>query len=119
VASVSKDGQTDVIWVNYDLTKADKAKMAEVMVNEDDVYEGLQVLIRAGHRVTLGWDERAKAFAAYAFPDKNNPLNKGMGLTARSRSIYGALMGLVFRHCVVFDGTWRTENRGPRLDDDE
>jgi len=115
---VKKPG-SDIVWVNYDLTKQDKARMAELFTNEDDVYAATEALIRSDHKITLGWDERAKAFAAYAFPNATNSLNRGMALSARSRTAFGALMGLVYRHNVVFEGNWRADNNGPRLDDDE
>lgn len=104
-------------WVNYDLTKQDKAKMVEVLSNDEDLYAGLELLIKQKHRVSFGWDGNAEAFVAFAFPDKDHPTHAGMALSARSRTALGALMGLVYRHVVVFDCKWNIEYSGPHLDD--
>lgn len=109
---------SQVAWCNYDLTVKDKARMNELYPDATALETAVQELIGGGHKISIVYDGWAKAFAAYAFPTPDNPLNKGLALSARSRTALGALRGLVFRHAVVFKGNWRASTPGAVLDDE-
>lgn len=108
----------DIVWVNYDLTKQDKERLKKYFADQENEYAAAEACINTEHKISVGWDARAGAFAAYAYPTPSNSLNKGMALSARGSTIRSALRGLLFRHFVIFEGNWRVLNSGPALDDE-
>ena len=109
----------DLVWINYDLTKQDKEKLKKYFAEDDSEFQALEAAINTGHKLTVGYDGFAKAFAAYLFPGPNNSINKGMALSARGSTASSALRGLLYRHFVIFEGSWRVLQSGPKLDDVE
>lgn len=106
-----------VTWINYDLTKQDKAKLAEYFADGEVLERGLSTLAGGGYKLQITFDTWAEAYAVYVFPGTQSPVNKGMALASRARTVHGALCGVVFRHFCVFDGNWRAPEAKVSLDD--
>jgi len=107
-------------FVNYDLSDDDKSAFktwAETGVER--LGELIDNACDAGYRVTIKRDAYHDCFAAWLQTDDEKSGNYGFILSGRSRSGTMALLGLMFRHYVLFETDWPVETaRRAGMDDD-
>lgn len=106
------------VWVNVDLDKAQSAEMKDMFPTAAETMVAVEGMLADGYSITLKAEPARECFAAYCFPNRNEPLNAGFALAARGSKIASALRGLVYRHCVVFQGNWRVPAASQRVDED-
>jgi hypothetical protein len=68
--------------------------------------DAVHKLIESGYKTTLKWDDYNDCFGAFVIAEGRNPENTGMVLTGRGSTPLKALKQAMFKHYVVFDGSW-------------
>lgn len=115
-----KNGDDRPKFVNFDFDKGTKEKFKKWAHEQAEHYGDLiERLLDDGYNVSIKRDVFNDCIAAYLAPqDKSNP-NYGWLLAGRGSTAFGAVMGCLYRHYVVFEGTWPVEDtRRVGLDDE-
>jgi hypothetical protein len=109
-----------VEFINYDLTKEDKAKLHEWRATRDFSLEMLiDTIVDSSYNLSVKFDAYNHCFGAFLTPRLPDTANAGYILTGRGSTACAAITGVLFRHFVLFEGEWPTDlvRRGG-IDDD-
>lgn len=119
---VAKPGNgRDVQFVNYDLTAEDKvAFKAWASENSGDgMFDLMLKVLEDGFNLSCKWSDFEGCHTAFLISTDKNPKLKGWLLSGRGSSPFGAIAGVLFRHIVLFDGSWPTREDRQRARDDD
>lgn len=107
-------------FINYDLTKDDKARFkAWVSGSTFDPWDLIDKLIEGGYSLSIKPDSYHDCCAAYIQPTSEGNPNSGYILSGRAGCGSMAVLGALFRHLVIFEQEWPTDTvRRGGLDDD-
>lgn len=108
------------VFINYDMTD-DTKKMFKAWAHENavNIFDLIDKLTEEGINVSIKWDTYNHCFGCYLVPTGSAKRNIGFILTGRGSSSFGALAGALYRHYVIFEGTWDTDDyRRYGLDDE-
>lgn len=109
---------TQMQFVNYDLTKGDKDTLKKADPQPDDVFRTLAALAKEGYKISISWDDYSDCVQCFLIGAKPAVANHNFILTSRASSLFKALASLVYKHSVVFDGVWHDRALMDRPDDD-
>jgi len=104
-------------WISVELTANQKEDMKSRLSTLTEMNEWLLRMLEQDYKVTLAWDSYNEAYATFVYPVGEEHPNNGHVLSNRGSSPVSALRGALYRHFVVFDGTWGNRDRSP-IDDD-
>lgn len=110
----------DVSFVNYTMTKEDKARCKVWLLTLDDMDSAAIKLAEEGYKFSLKWDAYSEAFAAFLSTTEEKTGNVGYLLAGRGSTPLKALKQAMFIHWVVFEGNWAahyTRRESDELDD--
>lgn len=111
-----RNNSPDVYFVNYDLRKEEKAKFKKWVTSEGQKLDEMLLRLCEGeYQLSIKYDDYNTCYAAFISPrgDKAK-INEGLILTGRGSSPLMAIMGVLFRHYVLFEGEWSSHksNKG-------
>lgn len=100
-------GRSEVQFINYDLSIEQKAGFkAWAHKFADNALQYIEDMNDAGYGISCKWDTRAECYSAFATCNKPDDPNKGWILSGRGSTVFSALMGVFYRHSVLFEGVW-------------
>jgi hypothetical protein len=118
---VAKDEKkSSVQFVNYDFDESTKKKFkAWKATNEAKLPDIIDKLLDSGFNLSVKIDSYGGGYASHIVPaDPKSPL-AGWILSGRAGTPCNAILGVIYRHLVVFEGNWPTDDiRRRGLDDD-
>jgi len=117
----NKKPERDVQFVNYDLTADDKERF-KAWAHENagmDAFMLLEKVIEAGFNTSIKWSEFEGCFNCFLIPTDKKPDLKGWLLAGRGSTVFGAVMGALFRHLVLFEEDWPVRSDVKRAVDDD
>lgn len=107
----------DSEFINRELNVEETGQYRAWREDVDDVARAWGELCEAGYKINTKYDDYSRAFAAYIIPGPDSE-NGGFILTGRGGSPYRAVAEAIFKHEVVFRGSWSVASKGPdRVDD--
>src|SRR5690242_10105676 len=112
--------QGGVQFINFDLDEATKKKYkAWCQKAREELNDAIDRLLDSGFNLSVKFDGYGGGFGAYIQPrDKKHAL-AGWILSSRASTPTNAILGVLYRHYVIFDGNWPTEGvRRVGMDDD-
>lgn len=114
-------GANGMLFINYDLSDADRANLRKwKQSNADRLEDMINNAIDAGYQVSIKKDTFNECIGAFLIAKDTKSENNGFILCGRSQSAIGALFGVFYRHYAVFEAQWPTHNhRANPLDDTE
>ena len=113
-------GVGDVLFINVDLDKNQRQALREWSKSYGpQTFEMIDRLLEAGYNLSLKRDTYNEAFSAFLTAPKKDNANSGFILTSRASGSMNALMGLLFRHYVLFEEDWPEYNRPKAAFDDD
>jgi hypothetical protein len=130
--TASKPKERDAAWykslpgakqsqfVQYELTDGERLAMKGwIHENREELGGILDRLLDSGFSVSVKPDSAHNSIAAFLVPvGENNPYS-GWILSGRASNSISAIMGVAYRHLVLFEGTWPTDGANRyRLDDE-
>lgn len=130
--SASKPKERDAAWykslpgakqsnfVNYELSAEERSMMKGwIYENRESLGGILDRLLDSGFSVSIKPDAAHNCVTAFLIPvGETNPYN-GWLLSGRASTAISAIMGVAYRHLVLFEGTWPMDGVSRfRLDDE-
>jgi hypothetical protein len=116
----SLPGAKQAQFVQYELSKEERDKMKE-WINEsrEDIGTILDRLLDSGFGVSVKPDVAHSSISAFLVPVGDDNPYSGWILSGRASSAVAAIMGVAYRHLVLFEGTWPSDGVSRyRLDDE-
>jgi len=98
--------EQDVIFVNYNLTDAERKKLKAANFPDDAAFSQLLKMIEEGYKVTFSEDKFHKCFSCFIIPTNPGGDNSGYILTARGSSPEKAFKQACYLHWDKFDRIW-------------
>ena len=96
-------------FVNYTLTEDDKLNFGSWDVDDHDLWIILVTCIQAGYKFSCSYNAQNDTFVACLHcNDKGSP-NAGFLLSSFAPEWYLAVKSLLYKHEVVLEGNWQTE----------
>lgn len=116
----NRSNQPDVYFVNYDLRKEEKTKFKKWVAAESANLDNMLIRVAEGdYQVSMKYDEYNSCYASFMSPrGEKAKVNEGLILTGRGSTPLMALMGVLFRHFVLFEGEWSTHKSSKGSVDD-
>lgn len=105
-------------FVNYDLTKEDKAALKKANPTTEQVLTSILQLTKEGYKLSISWDNYSDCPQAILIGSAPTCSNHGYMISSRASSIEKALAALVYKHLTVFDGVWHDRVQPGHPDDD-
>lgn len=93
-------------FVRYELTDEQKKDLRERVASGWDIFEVINLLIQAGYKISITWDDYTNSPACFFFPKEPTNPNFGAILSGRVRTAQGALYEAAYKHFYVFDTVW-------------
>lgn len=115
-----RNNQPDVFFVNYDLRKEEKAKFKKWVTAEMPRLDEMLIGLSEGeYQLSVRFDDYNGCHAAFLSPrGEKAKVNEGLILTGRGSSPLMAIMGVLYRHFVLFEGEWGTHRSAKGTVDD-
>lgn len=115
-AKKGKPAQSNVTFVNYELTKEQKeaCKVWDFVLK--DFSSAMDKLIESAYKVTLGYDAYNRCFSAFVVPVGAEHEHAGLILPGRGSTVMKAFKQACYKHYVLFDENWHSV-QGVRDDD--
>jgi hypothetical protein len=114
------NGRPGVQFVNYDFTPEQKATFKLWMNdNYDKAFDMMQNVVDGGYNLSVKVDEKSHGYAAFLTCQNDKSPNKGWILSGRGSHPLNAILGVMYRHEVLFDGNWPTDSAKKYALDDE
>jgi len=114
------NGRPDVQFINYDLTPEQKTTFkAWLGENYDKAFDMIQNVVDGGYNLSVKVDEKANGYAAFLTCQSEKSPNKGWILSGRGSHPLHAILGVLYRHAVLFDGVWPVDSVKRYALDDE
>lgn len=105
-------GANGILFINYDLSDADRVNLKKwKATNEDRLEDMINNAIDGGFQISLKRDTFNDCIGAYLIAKETKTENDGYILCGRSSTAIGALFGVFYRHYAVFEGVWPVNNR--------
>lgn len=95
----------DSEFINIELNNNQTADYRAWRGDTDTVFTVLDEAVNSGYKVSLKYDDYSSSFAVFMFPPPGND-NTGYILTGRGGTAYRALGECLYKHHVIFAGTW-------------
>lgn len=112
---------TDVQFVNYDLTVEDKKRFKE-WAHENagmPMFEMLDQIVEAGFNVSCKYSLYEGCHVCFIIATPEKEALAGWILPGRGSTAFSAMAGAIFRHFILFEGTWPIREDVRRgMDDD-
>jgi len=111
----------EVKFINYDLTPDDKIAF-KAWAHEHSGQEAFDLIMQvteSGYNLSTKFSEYDGCHAAFITPTKLHPEYEGYILSGRGSTPFGAIMGAIFRHLVLFAETWPVRQDQKRSMDDD
>lgn len=99
-------------FVQYELSKDEQASCKGWLVDAVDLLDVMEKTIDGGYKFTLKYDEYGQCGCAFMFPASPDSVNSGRVLTGRGSTVAKALKQVLFKHHVVFEGSWPSDGVG-------
>jgi len=113
-------GRNGVQFINYDLTLEQKATFKAWMSdNYDKAFDMLQNVVDGGYNLSVKTDEKAHGYACFLTCQNDKSPNKGWILSGRGSHPLNAMLAVIYRHEVLFEGTWPVDSVKRYTLDDE
>jgi len=103
-------------FINYPLSAEQKKEVKNLKPTFEEMDDELLKLTEAGCRITLRYDERSSAFAAWINPSGEDSPNNGLTLSGRGSTPLKALKQALYIHN-LFEGDWANNYRQFKEDD--
>lgn len=116
----SLPGQKQANFVNYDMSDAERRAMKGwIYENRENLGTTLDQLLDSGFSISVKPDPTHNCVTAFLIPiGEDNPYS-GWLLSGRASTAISAIMGVAYRHLVLFEGTWPMDGSARyRLDDE-
>jgi hypothetical protein len=113
--------RAEVKFINYDLTIEDKNAF-KTWAHEHSGQEAFDLIMQvteSGYNLSTKFSEYDGCHAAFITPTKQHPEYEGYILSGRGSTPFGAIMGALFRHLVLFAETWPIRTDTKRSMDDD
>jgi hypothetical protein len=109
-----------VKFINYELDRETKAAFkAWAHEKLDDFWNMAEKLCDSHYVLSVKYDEFNECLASFLTPMGAEHEHAGFILTGRGSSVVGAVMGVLYRHFVEFEGHWPIDKKlGISLDDE-
>ncbi len=110
----------DVKFVNWALTTEEKQDCKTFLTGEADYDDALHVIVQAGYKTTLSWDNFRQCFTASIVPTKDAKNNQGYILTGKGSTPLKAIRQALYIHYRIMDEDWAsysTSTNAEELDD--
>jgi hypothetical protein len=105
------NGRPEVQFVNFDFTPEQKATFkAWLSENYDKAFDMMQNVVDGGYNLSVKIDEKAHGYAAFLTCQNDKSPNKGWILSGRGSHPINAILSVMYRHEVLFDGAWPTDS---------
>jgi len=104
-----------VQFINYTLTKTDKADVTAHMNDTDWMTDAQDAVQKAGFRLVLSYDAKQECFVAFVFPQGEEGAFQGYSISSRGSTSKAALAVVLWKHLVLYDGSWPLEPQGKRF----
>jgi hypothetical protein len=104
-AKPSKTSFAQSEFINFPLSAEQKRDIKAWQPTFEEIDNVLLKLAEADYRITLRWDERSEAFAAWINPTGEDHPNNGLTLSGRGSTPLKALKQALYIHN-LFDGDW-------------
>jgi len=109
--------QSDIEFVNRELTAEETVAYRNWRQDLDEVSTTWTELLEGGYRVNTKYDDYSSSCAAFIFaPDGTE--NSGLALTGRGGNAYRAVSEALFKHQWIFKGVWSLSTLHPNRQDD-
>jgi len=105
-------GQTQ--FINYTLTKTDKADVQAHLASENWLEQAIEKVLTADFRIVLSYDIKQEAFVAFVFPQGEAHAFSGYSISSRGSSASKALAVVLWKHIVLYDGSWPKGDKGQK-----
>lgn len=107
-------------FVKYELSDGERDLMKGwVRENVEDFGSIVDKLLDSGYSISIKPDPAHNCISAFLVPVGESCPNYGWLLSGRASSAVSAVMGIAFRHLVLFEGAWPMDGAsGYRLDDE-
>jgi hypothetical protein len=105
-------GQTK--FINYDLTKADKADVSAHIQQEGWIEQSIEAVLKGNFRIVISFDTKQECFLAFIFPQGESGAYSGYSISARGSTSTKALAVVLWKHVVLYDGSWPKDDGGRR-----
>ena len=104
-------------YVSVDLSVKQKADMKARFPDDSSVFEWLFKMAEEGYRFMVKYDDWNSCHACFVYPEDDDAANGGFVLVGRGSTPRGAVAGALYRHYVIFEGTWGKRDH-QSVDDD-
>lgn len=114
------NGNSQVQFLNYDLPDNER-KAFKIWASDAslDLIGLIEKLLDDGYGLSVKWDDYNDCAGAFIQCKKPDNANFGWILTGRGKTAFSAISGVLYRHYVLFEQAWPTDNfRRQGLDDD-
>jgi len=103
-------------FINYPLSAEQKKEIKAWHPDLEEIDDLLLKLCEAGYRITLRYDDRSSAFAAWVNPSGEDNPNNGFTLSGRGSTPLKAIKQALYIHN-LFEGDWAGNYRQFKEDD--
>lgn len=109
---MAKKFTNDMRFVNYRLTKEDKAKFdKQYKTDAAELLREFAIMVGTGHRVTINWDDENVCYIVSVMGKEEGHSNYNKCLTARSDDLFEAQALVAWKHTNLFNGgEWLVED---------
>jgi len=98
--------QNNATFINWSLTKEQKAEIKAFVMNVDDYDDFLTRLTDTHHKITVSEDKFNDCYSASIVPTAENKINKGYILSGKGSTPLKAVKQACYIHFTVFEGDW-------------
>lgn len=112
----SKPSFSQSEFINFPLSVEQKKEIKAWLLSFDDLDDLVLKLCEENYRVTLRWDDRSEAFAAWINPIGDDHKNNGLTLSGRGSTPLKALRQALYIHH-LFEGDWAGNYKAFKEDD--
>lgn len=111
--------QYDVTFINYNLSKAEKASI-KAWEFPQEVYEDLMVKLTQGnYKITTSYDAYSESYQAFLIPTKDNPQHQGFILAGRGSTPIKAFKQACWIHYKLLKEDWSLYQRPGTMEIDD
>lgn len=116
----SLPGAKQANFVNYDMSDAERKAMKDwIYENRENLGTTMDRLLDSGFSISVKPDIAHNCVTAFLIPVGDENPYSGWLLSGRASTSISAVMGVAYRHLVLFEGTWPMDGSARyRLDDE-
>lgn len=107
-------------FVQYEMSDAERKGMKDwIYENRENLGSTIDQLLDSGFSISVKPDVAHNCVTAFLIPVGDDNPYRGWLLSGRASTAISAIMGVAYRHLVVFEGTWPADGSSRyRLDDE-